>query len=303
MHEVEMIATKAEYLRILVIRRDNIGDLVCTTPLFAALRARYPHAQIAALVNSYNAAVLEGNPDIDAVHVYTKLKHRLPGESRLRIVLGRLRMLARLRSEPFDFVVLAKAGFDRQGVGFARQLKRRHVIGFTEPGPRLRQSSPFQCREASIPLCTRSRSCSFSRRRWTYRMRAVRCAFIRPGTAWKLGARGFPRSLRTAADYGSACTSARARPRGTGLSRIGSSSSPACAPRQIPASSSCGPRGPRMTPVTPAMTRRLKKSSGKPAARTFCRLPLPHFRTSSRSWRYATPLSAPMAALRTSQRP
>ena len=68
------------------------------------------------------------------MHVYTKLKHRLPGESRLRIVLGRLRMLARLRSEPFDFVVLAKAGFDRQGLGFARQLKRRHVIGFAEPG-------------------------------------------------------------------------------------------------------------------------------------------------------------------------
>jgi len=26
--------------RILVIRRDNIGDLVCTTPLLAALRTR-----------------------------------------------------------------------------------------------------------------------------------------------------------------------------------------------------------------------------------------------------------------------
>jgi heptosyltransferase-3 len=121
-------------MRILVIRRDNIGDLVCTTPLFAALRARYPKAHIAALVNSYNAAVLEGNPHIDVVHSYTKLKHRLPGESRLGILLARLRMLARLRHEPFDHVVLGKGGFDRQGLSLARQLRRRHVVGFAEPG-------------------------------------------------------------------------------------------------------------------------------------------------------------------------
>ena len=60
------------------IRRDNIGDLVCATPLFAALRRRYPDATFAALVNSYNAGVLAGNPDVNAVHAYTKLKHRSP---------------------------------------------------------------------------------------------------------------------------------------------------------------------------------------------------------------------------------
>ena len=86
-------------MRILVIRRDNIGDLVCTTPLLAALRERYPAAHIAALVNSYNAAVLDGNPHVDEVHRYTKLKHRSPGESAAAIVLARLKMMARLRRQ------------------------------------------------------------------------------------------------------------------------------------------------------------------------------------------------------------
>lgn len=121
-------------MRILVIRRDNIGDLVCTTPLLAALRARYPQAHLAALVNSYNAAVLEGNPHVDAVHSYTKLKHRVPGESRIGILAARLGMLARLRREPFNIVVLAKDGFDRQGLTLARQLRRRDVVGFGNPG-------------------------------------------------------------------------------------------------------------------------------------------------------------------------
>ena len=117
-------------MRILVIRRDNIGDLVCTTPLIAALRARYPKAHIAALVNSYNAAVLDGNPDLDAVHVYTKLKHRLPGQSAFGIIRARFRMLAELRREPFDYIVLASSSFNRHGLRFARQLRRRHVVGF-----------------------------------------------------------------------------------------------------------------------------------------------------------------------------
>ena len=54
--------------RILVIRRDNIGDLVCTLPLFRALRRQLPEAHLAALVTSYTAAVLDGNPDLDAIY-------------------------------------------------------------------------------------------------------------------------------------------------------------------------------------------------------------------------------------------
>ncbi|MGA8051241.1 MAG: hypothetical protein WCA09_13780, partial [Burkholderiales bacterium] len=116
--------------RILVIRRDNIGDLVCTTPLIAALRARYPRAHIAALVNSYNADVLEGNPALDAVHVYTKLKHRGTSESALAVISGKLRLFATLRRPRFDCVLLAKSGFDRQGLALARWIRPRTVVGF-----------------------------------------------------------------------------------------------------------------------------------------------------------------------------
>src|SRR5512141_672933 len=64
-------------LKILVIRRDNIGDLVCTTPLISALRLRHPRAHIAALVNTYNRQLLEGHPDLDAVYAYDKAQRRL----------------------------------------------------------------------------------------------------------------------------------------------------------------------------------------------------------------------------------
>jgi ADP-heptose:LPS heptosyltransferase len=119
--------------RILVVRRDNIGDLVCTTPLFDALRAALPQAHLAALVNSYNAEVLARNPALDAVHVYTKLKHRAPGTSALGPLLARLALIRRLRRERFDLAILARSGFDRHGLNFVRLLGIPRVIGFTPP--------------------------------------------------------------------------------------------------------------------------------------------------------------------------
>lgn len=90
--------------RILVIRRDNIGDLVCTTPLFGGLRRARPNAFIAALVNTYNAEVLARNPSLDAVYVYEKLKHRKG--SLISNLLARVRLSSELRRYKFDYVLV-----------------------------------------------------------------------------------------------------------------------------------------------------------------------------------------------------
>jgi ADP-heptose:LPS heptosyltransferase len=116
----------------LVIRRDNIGDLVCTTPLFRALRERFPSARICALVNSYNAAVLQGNPDIDEVFSYTKAKHRPTGQSVAGVYFDRMKMLAKLRAMRFDYAVLAAPGFQERSLLLARMIGPRHILGFTE---------------------------------------------------------------------------------------------------------------------------------------------------------------------------
>lgn len=114
----------------LVIRRDNIGDLVCTTPLIGALRAHYPDAWIGALVNRYAEPALEGNPDLDAVFSYQKAKHRMPGETVLGVYTQRLRMLLGLRRRAIDYVILASPGYQASAERLARWVKPRHVIGF-----------------------------------------------------------------------------------------------------------------------------------------------------------------------------
>lgn len=116
--------------RILIIRRDNIGDLVCTTPAIAALRRHYPDAEIAALANSYNAEVLKGNPNLDHIFVYQKLKHAGGIASRLKAIAERLKLIVRLRHWKPDVTILAKASYERHGLNFAQRIGAKNIIGY-----------------------------------------------------------------------------------------------------------------------------------------------------------------------------
>lgn len=124
---------KGAPLKFLIIRRDNIGDLVCTTPLIRALRQHFPHARIDALTNSYNLPVLENNPDINGLYSYTKAKHRPARVSLLQVYWQRIVLLRRLRRAHIDYVILAAPGFLPRALRLARSVKPRHIIGFTEP--------------------------------------------------------------------------------------------------------------------------------------------------------------------------
>ena len=116
--------------RYLIIRRDNIGDLVCTTPFIAALRAHQPQAYIGALVNSYNRDILGGNPDIDEVFAYTKAKHRGEDRTLLGVMAERVRMVLKLRRASIDLAILAAPGFQPRSLRLARLGGAKRVLGF-----------------------------------------------------------------------------------------------------------------------------------------------------------------------------
>src|SRR5205807_4147745 len=56
-----------DFSRILIIKPSSLGDIVHALPTVAALRRRFPSARITWLVKREWAAVLEGNPPLDAV--------------------------------------------------------------------------------------------------------------------------------------------------------------------------------------------------------------------------------------------
>lgn len=58
--------------KILIVQVAKLGDMICTTPMFRAVKARFPKAKIFVCGLSYNQAVLAGNSDIDKYIVFNK---------------------------------------------------------------------------------------------------------------------------------------------------------------------------------------------------------------------------------------
>lgn len=113
--------------RILVIRIDFLGDMLCTTAFLGALKARWTGAELHVVANRYNAAALAGNPDVDTIHtyVYSRQCERNDRPGRMRAFLDRLRLVRRLRRLRFDLVIVPNGGMHRSSMQFARQLRAK----------------------------------------------------------------------------------------------------------------------------------------------------------------------------------
>ena len=73
---------------IFVLRNNDIGDLLVVTPLFDALRRRFPDAEIVAGVGQWNAELLHGNPHLTDIMVVNAPWHnRITGTRDPRVAL------------------------------------------------------------------------------------------------------------------------------------------------------------------------------------------------------------------------
>src|SRR5579862_3147313 len=99
--------------RILVIQKNNIGDLVLATPLLAELRRCFPRARIDVLVNSYNGAVVARNPAVDTVIVHQKAKHSQSVREALCVYVVATRQAWAMRRTRYDHAFLLNGRFSR----------------------------------------------------------------------------------------------------------------------------------------------------------------------------------------------
>lgn len=113
-------------MKILVIKRDKLGDLLLTTPLLALLKAGLPRVETHLLANDYNAWVVKGNANIDRIWVYRRVRHAG------RISLGAAwqwlwRNLA-LRRERYDWVIIANGDESPRAIRRGLSVRGRRVV-------------------------------------------------------------------------------------------------------------------------------------------------------------------------------
>ncbi len=115
--------------KILVIRNDNIGDLICTTPMIQALKKIFKYASVSVLVNRYNKEAVEGNKFIDGCFVYDKLKHGRH-KSRLGAWLELYRVISEIKKREFDLVISARTTYSPSVARMAYFSGARWRLGY-----------------------------------------------------------------------------------------------------------------------------------------------------------------------------
>jgi ADP-heptose:LPS heptosyltransferase len=109
-------------LNILIIRRDNIGDLLCTTPLLRGLKDQLKVSRLDVVTNSYVAPVLKGSHLIDSLYIYNKLKH---GHTTfLKAAFERIRLIFNLRKNHYDYIL----AFDHRALNLTGFLRKTKVL-------------------------------------------------------------------------------------------------------------------------------------------------------------------------------
>lgn len=121
-------------MKILIIRRDNIGDLILTTPLISSLAKSFD-TKIDVLVNTYNQSVLENNPYIGRVHLYSKLHHRKPGETIAGTLIRRFKTYIDLRRIRYDVAIIAREHWDKRPLQWATLSRAKRIIAIGDDTP------------------------------------------------------------------------------------------------------------------------------------------------------------------------
>lgn len=98
-HSFPQRALPSNPTRLVVIKPCCLGDVLLTTPTLAALRQRYPQAQIDVVVGSWSRAVLENNP-----HLNRLLDSGSVGQGRYTLA-DLLSLAKRLRAERYDLAI------------------------------------------------------------------------------------------------------------------------------------------------------------------------------------------------------
>lgn len=109
--------------RILLVRQQNqMGDMVCATPVFRAVRETWPEARIALVTAPVNVEVVRHNPHLDEVLTYDKKAVCRPG--------GFLRFARTLRNFRPDLAfVLGSVSFSVTSAYIALGSGARWIVG------------------------------------------------------------------------------------------------------------------------------------------------------------------------------
>ncbi len=120
-------------MKILILKRDKIGDLLLTTPMLAHVKAVMPSIEVHMLANDYNAWVVQNDPHIDRLWIYPRFKHGVA--LRPAAILAQIRQILALRRERFDVTIVAGGVVSPRAIARIKKIGAARTIAYCDGTP------------------------------------------------------------------------------------------------------------------------------------------------------------------------
>ncbi len=121
-------------MKILVIKRDKIGDLLLTTPMLAVLKEALPRAEVHLLANDYNAWVVADDPHVDRRWIYRRA--RVGRSVRPGAALHAAWQSVVMRLQGYDWAIVANGSESPRAIRRGLQSGARRVAACVEDASR-----------------------------------------------------------------------------------------------------------------------------------------------------------------------
>lgn len=133
-------------MKILVIQKKRIGDVLITSVIFEALKKKYPNSELHYLIYENSIAVVKNNPFIDKIVILNEKARKNKREF--------FKFLYSIRKEKYDVVIDSYGKPNSVLIGFFSGARK--TIGFSKPYTKLLFSTVLERPKESFSKATKA---------------------------------------------------------------------------------------------------------------------------------------------------
>ena len=115
-------------MKIIILKRDKLGDLLLTTPMLQILKKTFPKSKLTVLAPQSSAWILKDAPFVDMLYNYSQ-----PKSFNLKSILSfinQLYIFLKIRRENYDVAIAAGGEYSHRAVKRLLWMKAKRTISF-----------------------------------------------------------------------------------------------------------------------------------------------------------------------------
>ncbi len=122
--------------KIIILKRDKLGDLLLTTPMLQLLKKIYPTCRLAVVAPASSAWILKNAPFIDQLYSYPQ-----PKSLNLKSIISifsQLFMFLKIRLEYYDIAIAAGGEYSHRAIKRLLWMKAKRTVSFVPKNKKIK---------------------------------------------------------------------------------------------------------------------------------------------------------------------